>query len=91
MAYIDQAATAASPGWQSRVKTSMVKAAIALDSDPNALKKALSNKVMNNPDAYVTQFSYAVAFNVGADMQSNVTDAAIDTSVAGIWPAIAGT
>jgi hypothetical protein len=91
MAYIDQAATAASPGFQARVLVSMVKAAIALDTSTNPLAKALSNRVMNDPVGYLLRFSYAVAFNLAADTSTSVTDAQIDTSVAGIWPAIAGT
>lgn len=91
MAFVDQMATAASPAWQARVRASMVKAAIALKADPNALKKALSNRVMNDPDGYVVRFSNAVAVNTSADTSTSVSDAAIDTSVAGIWDAIAGT
>ena len=73
----------------------MIKAAIAVGNEASSSdviidgkRSVLSVNVLNNPGAYVLQFTSA-AIEAGS-LVSGSTDAQIDAAISSVWNAIAG-
>lgn len=95
MPFMDQAALATHDHFRLRIQIAMVRVAVnvAMEApDPDArkaqLRKDLATNTLNNPDAHVNRWSWALA------SQDNITyasaDTALQTAITNGWNAMAG-
>ena len=95
--YTQLVAAAADPTFQSRVRASLLTAAIniAVDSPPNSLevkRDAAARDILRNPDLWTIRFSLPVALGFGTKSNATLTDATdaeIDTRVASVYNDVA--
>jgi hypothetical protein len=93
MTYDTLVTAAAATTWISRVKASLVSAAIAISVDSpaaglEARRDRLARTIMTNPEVWAQRFALPVALGFLADADlgaANATDAEIDTRVAGVF------
>ena len=95
MSYTADDTLANDPAFQAKVKQSMVKAALAISSEPETTKNVVDSKrnslaknCLNDPQSYVQRFTNA-AIQAGA-LTSSSTDPQIDGAIASAWNGIAG-
>jgi hypothetical protein len=73
--------------FKARVRAGIVQSALQIFPDAKANRSALALQVLQNPDAWLKQFSLAVATQQGNRV---VTDNEILTSISAVWNDIAG-
>lgn len=99
MALIDQVTLSADSTFITRVRQSIIAAAIAIQSETvstgfHELRAKLAKAVMNQPDSYAPLFAKAVATDATVQtsagsppVQTLVTDANINNAVSAMWNA----
>jgi hypothetical protein len=95
MSYAADDTLANTGSFQTQVRCSIVKAAVAIASEarttrPNVdiKRENLASRVLNNPTAFVVPFSYACVEASG--LTGTPTDVQVDTAVATAWNGMAG-
>ena len=91
---VDIANLAQHPGFVNWVRAAAVKAAVAIanetadGSNTSTLRHALATNVLLDSETYARRFAWAVATSATIELDS--TSAAIESTVASMWNAVAG-
>ena len=94
MAYADDAALAADPAFQGRVRAALHNKCVTrglggwCDDTQKAHDMGLLGQIIARPAVYAEAFAWAVTAHCGITVAS--TDAELDTAITSVWPAVSG-